>query len=162
MSVEIIEEFNNLDLGDKRLDNRGEKILNQFFRNASASIPETCQGHTEMTATYRFMNNDLVTWDKLLKPHTEATIERIKLHNTILMIQDTSDISMKHMESVENLGVVNDAKNPGCCIHPLVAFTPERLCLGTVYNKIIIRTPEELGQKASFTSRNQCSFVRRS
>ncbi len=150
MNIGIIKEFNNLDLGDRRLDNRGKKILDQFFQNASASIPETCQGDTEMTATYRFMNNDLVTWDKLLKPHREATIERIKLHDTVLMIQDTSDISMKHMESVENLGVVNDAKNPGCCIHPLVAFTPQRLCLGTVYNKIIIRTPEELGQKAKY------------
>lgn len=147
MNIEIIEEFDKLDLGDKRLDERGRKVLNQFFENANASIPEAFKGHAEMTAAYRFMNNDLVTFDKILESHIESAIERIKQHDTVLMVQDTSDISMKHMESVENLGVVNDAKNPGCCIHPLIAFTPERLCLGIVYNKIITRSAEELGQK---------------
>ena len=51
------------------------------------------------------------------------------------------------MECVENLGVLNDAKRPGCSLHPVIAFTPDKLCLGIIDAKFMIRPAEELGKK---------------
>jgi hypothetical protein len=63
------------------------------------------------------------------------------------------EIDMKHMECVENLGVLNDTKRPGCSLHPVIAFTPDKLCLGIIDAKFIIRPPDELGKKQHNNSR---------
>ena len=103
-------------------------------------------GSSEAIAAYRFLNNDLVTPEKIIDAHIKCSVERLKECSIVLCLQDTSDISMKHMSAVKDLGVVNNTSNPGCCIHPLVAFTPERLCLGVLHNEFIIREAESLGQ----------------
>ena len=54
---------------------------------------------------------------------------------------------MKHMSSVEGIGVLNDTDRPGCSLHPVIAFTPEKLCLGAIHTEVVIRDPEDLGKK---------------
>jgi IS4 transposase len=59
---------------------------------------------------------------------------------------------MSHMETVGNLGVLNDANSPGCLLHVLKAFTPERLALGIVSAKFITRSHEDFGKKLNKAS----------
>ena len=62
----VVDEMTAVDLSDKRLDKRLGQILSDFAERPTASIPAACGGHTEMTAAYRFFDNDKVTFEKVL------------------------------------------------------------------------------------------------
>jgi Transposase Tn5 dimerisation domain/Transposase DNA-binding/Transposase DDE domain len=151
---EISNELDFINLGDKRVNKRAKQILEKLYKGAGEGLSASFSGSDEIKAAYRWFDNDLVHPNKILEPHHKKTIERIKMHKLVGFVQDTTDIDMKHMEQVENLGVLNDTARPGCSLHPVIAFTPEKLCLGVLDAKFIIRPPEELGKKGSNNSRN--------
>jgi len=147
-------ELEDICFGDKRIDERSKTILDSFYEGINSGLTSSCGGKAEIKAAYRFFDNDAVDHNKILEPHYSKTLERIKKHKIIGLSQDTTDIDMKHMVAVENLGVLNDTKRPGCSLHPVIAFTPDKLCLGVVHTKFIIRPPEELGKKTHNNLRN--------
>lgn len=150
----IANELDLIDLGDQRVNKRAKQILEKLYEGAGAGLCASFSGGDEIKAAYRWFDNDLVAPENILRSHVEKTLERIKMHKVVGFVQDTTDIDMKHMEHVENLGVVNDTARPGCSLHPLIAFTPEKLCLGVLDAKFIIRPPEELGKKGPNNSRD--------
>lgn len=149
----ISKELDLVDFGDQRVNKRAKRILDNLFEKIGKGLCASFNGAHEIKAAYRWFDNNLVAPGKILKPHFDKTLERIKMHKVVGIVQDTTDIDMKHMEEVENLGVLNDTKRPGCSLHPVIAFTPEKLCLGILDAKFIIRSAEELGKKASNNSR---------
>lgn len=144
---EIIDEIEAVCFGDQRVNERSKKILHNLYEGIGNGMSASFGGNSEIKAAYRFFDSDLVNPSKILEPHYERTLQRIREYKVVALIQDTTDIDMKHMEKVENLGVLNDTRRPGCSLHPVIAFTPDKLCLGIVNAKFIIRPAEELGKK---------------
>ena len=62
-------EFEGIDLGDKRLNDRCIKLVEKLGRKPGASIPESCSDMYATKAAYRFFWNPNVTREELLKPH---------------------------------------------------------------------------------------------
>lgn len=143
----VDDELLGINLGDERLNKRIKKMLCKMFHGVGFRLPAVFKGKRELDAAYSLFQNDLVTPEKIFNSHINTTLERIKQFSTVLLIQDTTEINMKHMSGVEGLGVLNDTDKPGCSCHPLIAFTPERLCLGVVSNEFMIRPLETLGKK---------------
>lgn len=141
------DELAEADFCDARLDRRGIEILNKLYAGIGKSLPNALQTRAELEAAYRFFNNDSVTPARILQPHYDATINRIKYHPFVAFIQDSSDVDVSHMESVKNLGVLGDTKKPGCAFHTMIACTKERLTLGVVAHEFLFRDPNELGTK---------------
>lgn len=147
-SKDIAEELAEAYFYDLRLTKRAQKLVTDLLDGIGNSIPGSCHGRAETEAAYRFFGNDCVTPERVLSPHINATITRIKQHKYVLFIQDSTDIDAKHMEKVEGLGYLNDTTRPGCTAHTMIACTPERLCLGIVSNEYIIREKDEIGKNA--------------
>lgn len=147
MDDKLSSELEDVCFGDKRIDKRSITLLNSLYTGINSGLTSSCGGKAEIKAAYRFFDNDSVDHNEILRPHYLKTLERIKKQKIVGLSQDTTDIDMKHMETVENLGVLNDTKRPGCSLHPVIAFTPDKLCLGVVSTKFIIRPAEELGKK---------------
>jgi hypothetical protein len=80
------EEMKQVNLGDKRLDIRAVNLLNKLGNKPLETIPMACQGWAEKKAAYRFFDNGNVTEEKILAPHIEATISRMELYSTVLLI----------------------------------------------------------------------------
>ncbi len=78
---------------DARLDKRSSKILEGFLKNPSRSVNGSFNGWHETKACYRFFENDKVRAKDLLKPHQDASLSRIKNHDTILLVQDTTIVN---------------------------------------------------------------------
>jgi len=150
---EIVDEIEEVCFGDQRVNDRSKKILHSLYEGVGTGLSASLGGSAEIKAAYRFFNNNLVNPSKIHEPHYEMTLRRIKEHKVVVLAQDTTDIDMKHMEDVENLGVLNDTKRPGCSLHPVIAFTPDKLCLGVVDTKFMIRPAEQLGKKEPNNSR---------
>ena len=57
------EELETIDLKDARLNRRSKKVLSDFGKRPTASIPLACGSHSEMTAAYRFFDNVKVKFE---------------------------------------------------------------------------------------------------
>ena len=150
---DISTELENVSFGDRRIDKRAKSTLQKMFKRVGEGLAASFGGAADLKAAYRLFDNGLVNPEKILKVHSEKTLERIAKQKIVALSQDSTDIDMKHMQSVEDLGVLNDTERPGCTLHPVVAFTPEKLCLGVVHARYVIRKAEELGKKEDNKSR---------
>jgi hypothetical protein len=143
----ISNELEDVCFGDLRINKRAKKIIEAIYKSVGDGLSSSFGGSSELNAAYRFFDNNQVNEQKILEPHYKKSIERIKQHKVVGLMQDTTDTDMKHMKSVNGLGVLNDTKRPGCSLHPVIAFTPDKLCLGIVNAKFVKRFANELGKK---------------
>ena len=128
-----IKEMKTADLGDKRLDARLREVLSQLGRKPTASIPAACGGHKETTAAYRLCDNDKVGFDLVLKPHIDATRERISVQPVVLLAQDTTEIDVtRPHKQVVGTGPLDNGSRRGVLLHLMHAFTPDGTPLGSV------------------------------
>ena len=141
-------ETNTANFGDKRLTMRFGNILNKFASSPSKSIPSTFKSWDEIMAAYRFFNQEKVNPESILSSHFNATLHRIKNEKIVLLPQDTSEIDFSHRNPVEGMGYLNDENRQGFYIHPSLALTPEKLCLGVVDYKYWAR--EKLGSRKDY------------
>jgi hypothetical protein len=127
-----LSEMQTANLGDKRLNKRLTVLLDTLGSQPEASIPTACGGWAETKAAYRFFGNKNVSSNKILEPHRMATLERIRQHNTVLLIQDTTTLNFSGQHNKQDIGPINHFNHQGLLLHPTIAVTPERLCLGVI------------------------------
>ena len=128
------EEFGQVEFFDNRLNIRLQRLARDFFAAPGSLIPEASGGSIASTkAAYRFFNNKRVDMDELLKSHITMTKERIKEHNIVLAVQDTTILNYTSHPATEGLGLINSIAKPrakGLILHATMAFTPEGCPLG--------------------------------
>lgn len=145
MEAERIEdEFQDIRLGDQRLDERAQSLLGTLAANPRASINEACNGWAETKAAYRLFDNPAVDPKEILAAHARKTMQRIRAHSTVCIVQDTTelDYTAHPPEDVRNLDRLG---RHGLYDHSHVAFTPEKLCLGVIDVHLWDRDKETLG-----------------
>ena len=136
----VSEEMKDVDLGDKRLNERLKEVLSQLGGHPTASIPGACGGYAEMTAAYRLFDNEKATFENVLQPHIEATHQRMVEHPVVILSQDTTELDVTRPEQqVEGAGPLDDGARCGAFLHPVVGFTPDGTPLGTVYAEMWTR-----------------------
>jgi hypothetical protein len=143
-------EWDKADVGDLRLTKRMKSIIASFCASPSASIPEAAGDWAKTKATYRFLNNEKVTPEAILKPHHKATSARIQGRKVVLAVQDTTYLNYTHHPSTEGLGSIGDAVTlTGMLVHTTLAFTPEGIPLGLIDQQTWVRALEEFGKRDS-------------
>jgi hypothetical protein len=149
MNAWIDDEFATLDLNDLRLDRRARLILKRFASKPSLSIPAACDGQeAEREAAYRFFANDKVDDYEILRAHRQATIQRMTAVPVVLLVQDTTEFDYtRPNEVVLDAGPLTYESQIGFHTHAQVAFTPQRLCLGTIDANTWGRDPDEFGKR---------------
>lgn len=91
MQTNIFSEFDDVKLGDARLDGRLLKILERVQVNPSLSFPDMFKSLAELEGFYRFIENPYFSDKELLKPHFMATQERANEAESVLMLHDTTE-----------------------------------------------------------------------
>ncbi|MEQ1905038.1 MAG: IS4 family transposase [Pirellulaceae bacterium] len=136
MEVSLELEFSGCNFGDERLTKRLTSIGTKFGERPSLSIPASLESRAEMEAAYRFFDNDEVTPERILSTHRERALKRIMQQKVCLLVQDTTELELtRPKQQVAGAGPLSADSRRGAYLHPLVAFTPERLNLGTVWQK---------------------------
>lgn len=139
-------ELEGIDLGDKRLNRRARKLLSRLGDQPTVSIPAACGGWDETRAAYRLFDHHQVTAQQVLQPHYRASQQRMAEHRHILCIQDTTELDYTGKNDMQGLGPLNYENRRGLYLHPTLAVTPERLCLGVIDAWTWTREPGSLGQ----------------
>lgn len=142
----LVDELGTIDLGDARLNRRARRLLQSLGDKPMPSIPAACGGWAETQAAYRLFDNPKVSADAVLAPHSQRTVERMGAHPRVLCIQDTSELDYTGKPSMQGLGPLNLELRRGLYLHPTLALTPDRLCLGLLDAYTWTREPGSLGQ----------------
>jgi hypothetical protein len=127
----IADELPTVDLGDQRREARYSLLLDRLRTRPTASIPAACHGRAETEAAYRFFDNPRVQPETVLAPHRHATRQRLRQHAVVLLVQDTTALDLTRPHEIVG-GPLNEESRRGFYAHPLVAFTPQRVPLGTL------------------------------
>jgi hypothetical protein len=111
------------EIKDKRLMNRGNSILNRLFANSVYSIRQLANSDSEAKGIYRFLQNDNVSEDNIIKNMSSNCLNCVG-GKSVLCIQDTSEINLynhrNRIKKDEYIGTVggNYDGGLGFFIHP--------------------------------------------
>jgi hypothetical protein len=130
-----------IDTGDQRLNRRTITIIEQLENSTEGSLTQCFQTRADLVGAYRLFDNSFVTPEKILSSHYKKTRSRIKEQKVVLLPNDTSSLDYTKKTTVEGLGILESAHAKGLLIHPLIAITPERNCLGIIDLQIWSRDP---------------------
>jgi hypothetical protein len=143
------EEFGRAPFFDARLKQRLFTLAADFFAQPGELIPQASHGSAAKTkAAYRFFQNPQVDMPKLLRPHLESTLERLRSHPVILAVQDTTTLNYTG-HPPQGVGPINNSQNSavGLVLHDTLAFTPEGTPLGLLNVQCWARDPAQAGKK---------------
>ena len=142
-------EFGTIELYDNRLKERLYTLAEDFAEHPREQTPEACKGSkAKIKAAYRFFDNKRIDMQTILKPHTEASVKRIKHHKIVLAPQDTSTLQYTTHRTTKDLGPTNSRKDKsiGLLLHDTVAFTVKGTPLGVLDAQVWARNPEHIGK----------------
>lgn len=140
-------ELGAIDLGDRRLNRRAQRLAQQLGEKPTLSIPAACGGWGETRAAYRLFDHPAVSAEAVLAPHRACTEERLRAYPRVLCIQDTTELDYTtKKDSIVGLGPLNYETRWGLYLHPTLALTPERVPLGLLEAYTWVREPGSLGQ----------------
>jgi hypothetical protein len=117
-------QFEGLSLGDKRLNKRAQLIASNMMKKPSASINMQSENWSEAKGAYRFFDSKKVSFQELIKPHTESVKSKANSLELVLAIQDTCYISYGHHSSVTDLGHIGAEETRGVILHNTLAVNP--------------------------------------
>ena len=146
MNTFSIKEVSYMDFNDKRLNKRAEKILESFFENSTGSIPEACETHTATMGTYRFLDNENVTSEKIFEGFNKATKERMTHEKEVIFISDATSYVFTGRKTLNGIGVLRNFKARGYIQHSTLVVSNE-VPLGLIHQDLWGRKPEDYGKR---------------
>ncbi len=147
----IAEELEGIDLGDKRLNKRSQRILEALAADPQASVNAACDGWSDTIAAYRFLDNGAVEPQQILQPHVDATKRRMRDESVVLILQDTTELDFS-THPPDDAGCLNKVSRFGIYDHTHLAVTREGLPLGVVGAEQFDRTAGSLGKASERVS----------
>ncbi len=137
------DEMKTAEFPDKRLNERLVAVLSQLAAQPTASMPAACGGYAEMAAAYRLFENKRLCFEDILQPHIDATRRRVAEQPVVILAQDTTELDFtRPQQQVVGAGPLDGSKRRGAFLHPLHAFTPDGVPLGTVAARLWTRPDE--------------------
>ena len=149
----VDDEFEHLDLGDQRRNHRAKRVTKALEGAPQVSLPRAMGGYGEVKGAYRLFANEDVTAEGLLSPHIAMTRKRMAGHPVVLCLNDTTEVEFTPNSAALGLGPLAYSFQSGFLLHPLLAVTPDRLCLGLLDAQWLVRDPDRHGQSVATKKR---------
>lgn len=142
-------EFEGVRLSDPRLKERAVRMARAIAARPGASLPRAMGSESDREAAYRYLSNRRVSVARVLDSHIEATVERARQVDRILLVSDTTEF--RFSSEREDLGVLSGRLRDGFVGHFTLAVTGDgrRTPLGVVALETIVR-PERKGARNHF------------
>jgi len=110
-----VREFNGVELGDARLNQRLLSMAEAFGAQPQAPINQACSDWQATKAAYAFFANPTVRVDEVLAPHQQRTLERMAAYPLVLAVQDTTYINYTHHPATPGLGPIGGGQRGSLC-----------------------------------------------
>jgi len=142
-------ELGEVQLGDQRLNRRLVVMARDFYARPQAQIPQACQTRAKTQAAYRFCKHANTQMEVLIEPHRQAAQERIRQHQVVLAVQDTTSLNYSTHPATQGLGPIGSIPDGiiGLIVHDTMAFSLEGTPLGLLDVQCWARDSAEFGKK---------------
>ena len=131
-------EFGGAQLGNERLSQRLVESARVQAEMPGESFSGAAQGNRPLVKGYYRMidkpDDSAITMSAILAPHRERTLQRMLGQQTVLCIQDGTDLNYNSLAQCEGLGVIGTnqtgAQSRGLHLHSTLVVTTDGLPLG--------------------------------
>ncbi len=130
------EELKEVDLGDKRRNQRLITIVEDLSAQPNESVTQACRDAAAVQGVYEFWANPRIKAEAIISSHASSTVERIKDHETILAIQDTTELDFSDHKSKRGMGPLSNPEAKGLKVHTVLAASIEGVPLGVLHQKV--------------------------
>ncbi len=138
-------ELQHAQLGDSRRKKRLVKIVEDLASQPGESVPQASGNVAATTAAYDFWNSPYFHPKDIRIAHRASTIERIKQHNCVLAIQDTTDLDFTAHPATKGLGPTDHRALWGLKVHSTFTVSTVGVPLGVIDQQIWAREKETIG-----------------
>ena len=143
MEAWVNRELCGCDLGDRRLNRRLGKLMEDLSQRVGKGIPLACQDWAATKAAYRFLSNGRVDEGMILQGHLQSTRKRSdEASGQLLVLHDTTEFSYQREDTLaigklhKTMAGVDPKGRPrwhtlcGLLMHSSLVVTTEGLPLG--------------------------------
>ena len=131
-------EFGGAPLGDARLSARLVQSAHLMAQSPMRAITGAAHGARALIkGHYRLIDrppDSAVTVRNILAPHRQRTLQRLRSHDTVLCVQDTTVLNFTRRAQTEGLGLIGSnqtgAAARGLHLHGTLALDPDGVPLG--------------------------------
>ncbi len=131
-------EFGGARLGDERLSKRLVESARVQAEKPGEAFSGAAQGNWPLVKGYYRLidkpDDAAITMDAILAPHRERTLQRMMAQETVLCIQDGTDLNYNSLAKCEGLGVIGTnqtgIQSRGLHLHSTLVATTDGLPLG--------------------------------
>lgn len=142
-------------LPEKRLRERALKIAEASTKRPGAAMTEAFDEWRDSRSAYEFFENERMSLSVLLTPPIRAvaqTLRELPEESIVLNVQDTTEINLSHLTTMQGLGEIGNPCNQGLFLHPCLAVSTEGVPIGLLAAQTWVRPANEHGKaKASKT-----------
>ena len=142
------QEFAGLDLGETRLNDRLVDIADALAGQPMSPISKACGDWSAVKAADRFFDNDKVSeTEKVLDPHFQQTVERMRGYERVFAIQDTTYLDYTDHPATQGLGPISQRSHSrqGLVKHTTLVVSASGLPLGCLTDKVWVRDASDKG-----------------
>jgi len=90
--------------------------------------------------------HEAVTWEQVLAPHGDGSVERRRGHPVVLCVQDSTALDYTAQPGIAGLGPLSYLRQDGLYVHPPLAVTPDGVPLGGLDAGMWSRDRETFGE----------------
>jgi hypothetical protein len=155
----VVKELEGAELGDRRRNERLEKVVDRLAHRPSASLPHALVTEAELEGAYRFLNSDAVGLQDVLRPHSDATVARCSHLSRVLLLHDTTAFTFGGQSRRKGLGKLSDG-GQGFFGHFCLAATSEGVPLGVLGLKTYAREKKVKRTRSKSTKRPERESLR--
>jgi hypothetical protein len=123
------------------------KILATLSHHPTASVPLASRTSSEAQGIYRFWSNSTVMPETILQGHIDRTVVRAQRYQTVLSIQDSTDLDFTSHPHTEGLGYLNQTQQQGIKVHNCFAVSDSGEPLGVLHQHTWVREAPPLPKK---------------
>jgi hypothetical protein len=138
-------DFPDLNLGDKRRNERFVSIINNISRQPGSSIPKYNESWYDTKATYEFFRNKDVCLSALQKAIESYGGNKVEGLKKVLVAHDFCQISYNNLHS-EGLGYLGNKDVRGIITYNSLAISEEGIPLSLLHQDSFTRPLEDLGK----------------
>ena len=136
--------FGRANLGDQRLNRRIVRLADEVTGHPGGTLPDKLRQPRDLKAFYRLMNNRRITSPKVLEPHQQQTLERMRAHEGVtLIVHDTTTLDYSTLRSLASeLGQIGEGHGRGYLCHNSLAVAAESKEVLGLANQILFHRPQ--------------------
>jgi len=138
------QQWQDVDLGDERLNRRAVAMGRQMAARPPASLPQQMGTPKALKGAYALLGHPGIEMEQLLAPHQKQTLAAARRQRgVVLLVEDITELDFTERREMTGLGPIGNEKGRGLLLHSTLAVEPAgRQVLGLAHAEVVVRIPK--------------------